>query len=122
MADLGAVEAMLQSLPEEQGRRTHREVWKQVLPDMRFGRATPTGPAKNFGGGFFGATTSATPDREFVVPHSFGRPPYLLIPVLPLDTVGATIVPLTITRTADSRNVYLSSSEASAPVYFYLEG
>lgn len=122
MADIGAVEAMLQGLPEDQGRRTHREVWKRVLPDLRFGRAIPAAPAKNFGGGFFSITTPSTPDTEFVLPHRFGTPPYLLIPVLPLDTVGATIVPIAVTRAADSNNVYLSSSEASAVVYFYLEG
>lgn len=122
MADLGAVEALLQSLPDDHDRRIHKEVWKRVMRDQRFGRVVPGTAAVNLGGGFFAVTTPATPDTEFSIPHTFGRPPYLLIPMLPLDQVGAKIVPLRTARAADTANIYLSSPTASATLYFYLEG
>ena len=122
MADFGAVETILSGLTGNQDKYIHQQVWKRVLPDLRFGRATAGTPAKNFGGGYFAATTPAVADTEFVVPHSFGRPPYLLIPVLPLDQLNARIVPLKNTRLPDALNMYLSSSVTSATVFFYLEG
>ena len=122
MADFGAVETILSGLTGNQDKYIHQQVWKRVLPDLRFGRATAGTPAKNFGGGYFAATTPAVADTEFVVPHSFGRPPYLLIPVLPLDSTGANIVPMQVEAVADSRKIYLSSSVASANFVVYLEG
>jgi hypothetical protein len=122
MADKGAILAILQGLPEEQGRRIHKALYERWMSDLKFGRAIPGDPAINFGGGFFSATTHATPDQMFMVPHSITRVPYLLIPMLPVNVVGAKLVELTTARAADTLNVYLSSPVASAPIYFYLEG
>ena len=122
MADQGYVESLLASMPDNDLRKMFGAVFRYVLKDVRFGRAESGEASKNFGGGFFTATTPATPNEEFSVAHSFGRPPYLLIPVLPLDQVGATIIPLRVERAADSAKVYLSSSESDQPIYIYLEG
>ncbi|MCR4340638.1 MAG: hypothetical protein NUW01_12225 [Gemmatimonadaceae bacterium] len=121
MADQGNIESMLSGLPDDQ-RRIFRAIFEYLIRDIRFGRAVDGDPSKNFGGGFFSATTDATPGTEFTIPHSFGRTPYLLIPVLPLDTVNATLVPLTVTRAADSNRIYLSSTSASASIMLYVEG
>lgn len=67
------------------------------------------------------ATTPATPDEEFSIVHNIGSIPYNLIPCLPLDTAGAMLVDLTVTRAADIQRVYLSSSVADAPITVFVE-
>jgi hypothetical protein len=121
MADLGPIELMLTALPDTE-RRVLSGVFKYLLKDIRFGRAEANSPSTNFGGGFFSVTTPAVAGTEFTVAHSFGRVPYLCIPVLPLDSVGARIVPLEVSRAADAVRIYLKSTIADAPVLLYVEG
>lgn len=110
-------------MPQEL-RPIFKRIFTALLKDLRFGH--PTGdvpdPLLNFGGGFFHATTDATANTEFSIPHGFGRVPYLLYPVLPLDVVNAQIVPLKVTRAADDKRIYLSSSAESAAVTVAVEG
>ena len=122
MADIGYVETLLAGIKDAETRRALSALFKYLLKDVRYGRAEDGEPSTNFGGGFFEGTTHATPNTAFSIEHSFGRPPYLLIPVLPLDATGANIVPLQVEAVADSRKIYLSSSVASANFVVYLEG
>jgi hypothetical protein len=105
-------------------RATFRRIFQAILTDLRIGhpQGVQPDPCVNFGAGFFHGTTASTPDDEFSITHGFGRTPYLVVPVLPLDVLGAQIVPLTVTRVADDKRIYLSSSVADAPVTVYLEG
>lgn len=121
MADFGNVSTSLNGL-DEAPKRILTRVFEYILKDIRFGRVVDGDPSKNFGGGFFKATTPAVANTEFTVPHTFGRKPYLCMPVLPLDTVGAKIVRLTVTRAADANRIYLSSPDVSAAIFLYLEG
>jgi hypothetical protein len=121
VSDIGNVETSLAGLDRDE-QRIFKSIFQYILGDMRFGRAEDSTVAKNFGAVFYSGTTHATPGTEFSIPHGFGRPPYLLIPVLPLDAVNATLVPLTVTRAADSSRIYLSSSVASAPFVVFIEG
>ena len=70
------------------------------------------------------ATTPSTPNEVFSIQHGLpaGRTPYAAYPVLPLNVVGAQMVPLTVAQAADGQRIYLSSSEADAPVYLMIEG
>lgn len=122
MADQGYVESQLAGIADPQLRKILSSVFKYILKDTRFGRAEDAEASVNFGGGFFAGTTHATPNTEFSIEHSFGRPPYLLLAVLPLDGSGGNIVPLQVERAADARKIYLSSSVASANFVVYLEG
>lgn len=123
MADFGNVDVMLASLPDSDQRKLFSAVFKYILKSgLRFGRAIAGDATENFGGGFFKATTPAVANEEFTVVHSFGRKPYLLIPVLPLDTVNAKIVRLQVSKAADATRIYLKSPDTDAAVYFYLEG
>jgi hypothetical protein len=123
MASLSLVEGEIRSLPEAL-RPGLLRIFRAILPDLRFGH--PTGdtsdPSTNFGAGFFAVTTPAVANTEFTIPHGFGRTPYLVVPVLPLDQVNAQIVPLKVTRVADDKRVYLSSSVASATLTVLIEG
>lgn len=123
MADLGLLTAKINSLPQNL-RAPMLEIVTILTKDMRFGhpKQEQPDPALNFGGGFFAGTTAAIADDEFTIAHGFGRVPYLAIPVLPLDTENAEIVPLMVTRAADDKRLYFSSSVQSAPVLLYIEG
>jgi hypothetical protein len=132
MASEGNVDAMLTAIQDPATQLTLKGIFRYVLSNIAFGRATAGGggvsqvssaaPAENFPGGFFKGTTAAVANREFTVAHNFGRSPYLLIPVLPLDQIGAQLVPLTVTRAADASYVYLKSGVVSAPIFVYVEG
>jgi len=121
ISDYGNVESMLSGL-DDKTQRILRRIFEYVLKDLRFGRGEDGYPAKNFGAGFYAATTPAVANTAFTVTHSFGRIPYLVVPVLPLDKPGAKIVRLTVTQAADASRLYLSSPDTSAPIYLYVEG
>lgn len=121
MATPSYVDTLLGGLPIDQ-RRVWKSVWDYVLGNLRFGHAEDGTPSENFPAGFYTATTPAIANTEFSIKHGFGKAPYLLIPVLPLDVVNATIVPLTTSRAADNARVYLKSSASSAPITVFLEG
>lgn len=124
MADLASLLSKLSSL-DVPTKKALTALLTELVPDTRFGH--PTGDnakdaAKNLGGGFFRGTTHVTPNTEFSIAHGFGRTPYLAIPVLPLDQIHTRAVDLTVTRAADDKRVYFSSSVASAAFTVYLEG
>lgn len=123
MANLGSVESLIQSLPSEL-RPTMLLIFRSFLRDIRFGH--PGGdqpdPMLNMGGGFFHGTTHATPGSEFTIAHGFGRTPYLALPVLRLDAVGSSIVPLTVSHVADDKRLFFTSTIASAPFSLAVEG
>lgn len=123
MADLGLLRQKINGLPVEL-RATVLDIVTILCKDLRFGhpQQMQPDPLTNFGGGFFTFTTPSTPGDEVAVAHGFGRIPYLLVPCLPLDTVGASLVPLTVTQAATAKNLYLSSSVADAEVTVIVEG
>lgn len=113
---------MLNGITDLVPQRILKAAFKYILRDIRFGRVTTGKAATNFSGGFFSGTTPSVANQEFTIPHTFGSPPYLLLPVLPVDTVNASMVRLTVSRVADASNVYLKSPETSQTVFVYLEG
>jgi hypothetical protein len=50
-----------------------------------------------------------------------GRVPYVLIPVLSLDSVNQTLPDLTVSRAADASRFYLKSSSTSAAIAVMVE-
>lgn len=123
MADLGLAESEINSLPVEL-RAPMRRLITMFLTDLRFGhpKGAQPDPMKNFGGGFFHTTTPASPGTEFTIPHGFGRVPYLAAPVLLLDAVGSSDGVFTVSRVADDKRIYLTSTVASKAVSFLVEG
>lgn len=123
MSDLATLESFLGGL-DPPVKKALTMLLRTMVPDTRFGhpKGEQPDPAKNFGGGFFAGTTAAIANTEFSIAHTFGRVPYLALPVLPLDQVGTKAVPLTVTRAADDKRVYFSSSVTDAPVTLYIEG
>lgn len=121
MATTGYVEQLIG--PVEGGLKSVlKRVFDYVLAEVRFGRPDDQGKSENFYGHFYWGTTPASAGTEFTIAHGKGRTPYLLIPVLPLDTVGNQLVPLEVTRAADATRVYLKSTATSAPFVVMIEG
>lgn len=121
--DLGFIESEIKSLPAEL-RPTFLRIFRIVAKDVRLGhpKGEQPDPALNMGGGFFHAVTPATPGDEFTIVHGFGRVPYLAVPILRLDAVGSSVVAVTVSRAADDKRLYFTSTEASIPVSFFVEG
>lgn len=123
MADLGFLEGEIKALPEAM-RASMLRIVRHLAKEMRYGH--PNGdqpdPALNFGGAFFHGTTPDTPGDEFTIAHGFGRTPYLALPILVLDTVGSELVPLTVSRAADDKRLYFTSTEAGAHFSLFVEG
>lgn len=122
MASLDQVESDVNSLPTDQ-RPAFRRIFTEILTQLRFGhpKGMQPDPALNFGGGFFHGTTAASAGDEFTIAHGFGRVPSLAIPILLLDTVGSSTVPLTVSRAADDKRLYFTSTETGVPVSVYVE-
>jgi hypothetical protein len=122
--NLAYVEGELKGLSNVGDRAVLTRIFRNILKDVRFGhpKGTIPDPMVNMGGGFFYATTPAVANTEFAIVHDFGRVPYLLIPVLPLDEVNTQIVRLKTTRAADATRIYLSSPDVNAPIAFAVEG
>lgn len=119
MASKGYVEQVCLALPDGV-RRPILAAFRYILDNGRFGLRTADARADNFQGVRLDGTTSADANVEFSLPHRLNRQPTLAIPVLPLRP-GATIVPLTVTRTADRSRVYLSSPSTAVSVSLYVE-
>lgn len=123
MADLGFFESEIRTLPEAL-RPTLLRLFRALLTDIRFGH--PSGevadPLQNLAGAFLHSTTPAVANAELAIPHSFGRTPYLALPVLRLDAVGSSIVQLTVSRVADDKRIYVTSPITSAPITLAVEG
>lgn len=121
MASRGELEALCQGFPEAI-RRQMLQIVRAFITSLRFG-APGTGVvrAENMGGALVPFVTSASANAEVAVAHGLGRIPRMLIPVLPLDTVNATLPVVTVTKAADATYFYLKSATTSASMWTYVE-
>lgn len=115
MADIGSVEAEFGSLPVEH-KKALVAAFRYVLRNLSFGAVEHQKPAKNFQAYYLQGTTDAVANTEFSIAHGLSSAPSVLIPVMGLDAVNSQIVPLTVTRAADDKRVYLKSSSTSAAI------
>jgi hypothetical protein len=113
MANPGYIEVLVGNLPAE-----HKGAWKRVmdylLRNLRFGPVANQARTENFQAYYLTGTTASVANQEFSVAHGLGRVPYVLIPVLALESVNQTLPPLTVSRAADEFRVYLKCATASA--------
>ena len=121
MSTPGYVESLLGGL-EANAKRALLEVFRYVLPNGRFGPVEHQTKSENFQG-YYVSSTSGASTGEFSIVHGMGRAPYVVLPVLPLDVVGARTIPLTVTRAADGQRLYLKTEAGytDAPISLYLE-
>jgi hypothetical protein len=121
MAIPGYVEALLGGL-EANTKRALTEVFRYVLPNGKWGPVDHQTKSESFQG-YYVSSTTASSTGEFSIVHGMGRTPYLCIPIVPLDVVGARSIPLTVTRAADGQRIYLKTEagSTSAACFLYLE-
>jgi hypothetical protein len=114
MADIGSIEAELGSLPPDH-KKALVSAFRYLLNNLSWSRLD-RGRAQNAQIYYVSGTTSTAANVEFSVAHGLGSTPSYVLPVLPLDEVGAQMVPLQVSRAADDRRVYLKSSSTNAAI------
>lgn len=119
MADIGYIESELGGLDKDV-KRGLVSALRYLLNNLTLG--APDQPrAKNFQWYWFSATTSSVANTEFSIAHGLGRIPGVILPTLPLNTVGAKLVDLEVSRAADANRIYLKSPSTSAPITVLVE-
>lgn len=117
MAAPGYVQSIINALPQEL-RSPLTTIFDYVMREYTLGDSVK---AENFAWFRIEGTTHTTPSAEFSVEHGMDHAPSKLIPILPLDVTNAMLVPLQVSRLADSRRVYLKSSVAGVTFQAYVE-
>lgn len=120
MATPGYVETLTGNL-EAPLKGAFKRIFDYVLRNLRFGPVANQVRTENFQAYYLTGTTAAVANQEFSLAHGLGRIPYLLIPVVSLDSVNQAIVPLTVSRPADAFRIYLKSATVSAAIAVMVE-
>lgn len=116
MADIGLIESELGGVQPDL-KRALVASFRYLLGNLSFGAISEERTrATNFQAYYLSGTTPAVANTEFSIAHGLGGTPNVLFPVVGLNQVGAQLVPLTISRAADDKRVYLKSSSTSAPI------
>lgn len=113
MADIGYIESELGSLPVDH-KRALVNAFRYLLSNLSFGAVEHQTRTTNFQAYYLQSTTPAVANTEVAIAHGLGLTPSVLIPVLPLNQIGAQVIPLQVSRAADDKRVYLKSSSTSA--------
>ena len=121
MADKGFIRTLTASIPDQTTRRVVQQSFEHVLDNMRLGVPEHQTRAVNSQQYWLVGTTSTSANTEFSLEHGLPSAPRYLIPTLDLSQPGAKIVPLTVTRAADARRIYLSSSDTNASITVLVE-
>ena len=119
MASLGGLEVLLGGL-EAGTKKVLTEVFRALVPFLRFSPVEHQSKAENFAAYHMTSTTAAS-TGEFSFQHGLGRIPYLAIPTLDLTSSRSQIVSLEVTRPADAQRIYLKSTSTSAPFSLLVE-
>ncbi len=120
MASIGFIESLLNVFPQDQ-RRALGESFREAIKLFRIGSPEAGKSSENLAGGFLEVTTSTTAGQEVAVAHGLGVTPYLVMPVVPVQSSGVSMVPFTVTRSADASNIYVSSSLTARTFRLYVE-
>jgi len=121
MASQGFIETLLSAFQPAE-KKSLSKAFEEVTKFIRFGDPSESAvKAENLSGAFFTSTTSGTAGNEVAIAHQLGTTPYMLVPVMPLNSTAAQVVPLQVTRAADDQYVYVKSTSTGARFSFYLE-
>lgn len=119
MADVGYVRSQLGGIQDATTKRILTNIFEHVLGNIRIGVPEHQTRAENLQAYFEESTTPAS-TGEFTFAHGLAAAPKLAIPVLDLNQPGAQLVPLEVTRSADSKRLYLKTSAGSTSARFML--
>lgn len=96
------------------------EVFRALVPFLRFGPVEHQQKAENFAS-YAIVSTTATSTGEFSVAHGLGRAPYRAMPVLDLNSSGMSLVSVYVSRPADASRIYLKADAGSTGKVFALQ-
>lgn len=114
MADMGAVKTELAAFEGAQ-KSGLLNAFTYTYGNLSIG-ASDRGKAGNFLLYYISGRTSSNANEEFSIAHGLESTPNVLIPVMKLNEVNANLVPLSVSRAADGRRVYLKSPSTSAAI------
>lgn len=117
MSAKGYVESLLNTLDADT-KKSLIPAFQHVMDQGAIGTETK---ATNFSWYRISGTTHATALTEFSVLHGMDHAPMTLIPIVDLSAQGSQLVPLSVSRAADTKRVYLKSSSTSAAFTAYVE-
>lgn len=117
MADRGYIKSLINGIADDITRRSLNLAFDEVLQNFRVGPVEDMTRAVNGQTYFFQTTTPSTASTEFTIHHGQGQTPLWVRPILPLDSVNAQSVLLTVTKAADDQRIYLSSPSTSATIF-----
>lgn len=122
MADIGYIRSLLIGIKDEDTRRILTTAFEHVLGNLREGAPKHQTRSENFQR-YWERSTTASDTSEFSVAHGLVAAPKYAIPVLDLNQAGAKIVPLEVSRVADTRRIYLKTTTGStnAPILLLIE-
>lgn len=115
MADIGYIKSELGGFEGTQ-KTGLLNAFTYLLNNLAFGSGEHQTRATNFQAYYLTSTTPSVANTEFSIAHGLQSAPSVLFPVLPLNAVGSQVVPLTVSRAADGKRVYLKSSSTSAAI------
>ena len=113
MAEIGYVKSIVGGLQKDI-KLALEQAFTYILGNLMLGGLNEGRRAVNFQWYWFSGTTSTTANTEFSIQHGMGKVPTVIIPVLPLSQVGASLVPMQVSRAADNNRIYLTSSSTNA--------
>lgn len=112
MANLGYVEGLLGGLTADIKRVFH-DTFQYVLGNLKLGPASHQGKSENFQAYYLTSTTAASTGSEFTILHGMARAPYVIVPVLPVNSTGTAFVRLRVPRVADAQRIYLQAPDST---------
>lgn len=89
--------------------------------NLRFGPVDHQQRTENFAGIYLRSTTASTAGDEFTVAHGLPTKPRVMWQVLDPQAVNSQVVRLAVSRAADDKRVYLTSSDTGAAITLYVE-
>ena len=116
MADAGHLIGLCAGIPDPTTRRIVTEIVEQLVGPKggaTFGDPDHQRKATNFRSHFLVSTTAAS-TGEFSIRHGLATAPTMAIQVIDLGQPNAQMVPLHVTRAADSQRIYLKSGSTGA--------
>jgi hypothetical protein len=121
MADKGYIKTLLAPVADATTRRAVQQCFEYLMDNISLGTPEHQRRATNVRQ-YWMASTTTTSTGEFTIVHGLGVTPRYAIPVVDISQPGAGLVPLVVTRAADSARIYLKSTSTSTPIVLLVEG
>ena len=100
----------MNALPEDI-RYPMRQAFYYLMDNWRFGVDRRAENAQLYR---LTSTTATVANTEFSIAHGMGAAPTQIVQLLDLSKINAQIVPLQVSRAADSQRIYLKSTSTNA--------